>query len=198
MSPALAPAIACAITAAGLMPGAAFAQEKPAATNEAPLTLSTNQPGPPSASVNRLDSLSGFRGLKFGTAIGDVKDLTVVDDRGIIKTYSKKDDTLVVGPIKLEGIVYYFLEGKFYGVSLFTNNTPDSIKLLDYATIAFGNYIKPDKDVEDYFWEGKVSNARYSGKRDSGHAEVFIGDNSLLRKAEEAEIKGLINAGKDL
>ncbi|MEZ0295228.1 MAG: hypothetical protein ACAI35_02100 [Candidatus Methylacidiphilales bacterium] len=174
------------------------AQEKPADTNDAPLTLSTNVPGAPSASVNRLDSLNGFRGIKFGSALTDLKDLKLVDDRGVIKTYSKKDDNLAIGTVKLESILYYFLDDKFYGVSLFTDKTPDSLRLLDTATIAFGNSIKPDKDTEDYFWEGKVSNARYSGKKETGQAEVFIGDNALLRKAEEAEIKGLIHSSKDL
>jgi hypothetical protein len=47
--------------------------------------------------TSKLDSLSGFRGQKFGTPFSEFQGLTLEKDKGAIKLYSKKDDNLTLG-----------------------------------------------------------------------------------------------------
>ena len=61
----------------------------------------------------------GFRGIKWGTPLSKLNDMIYNDsisDR--LKMYTRIGDKMFVGNVKLEGVFYNFLDGKFSGVIL--------------------------------------------------------------------------------
>ena len=48
-------------------------------------------------SVAYLDSLAGFRGIKFGTTFSEFTDLTLDQDHGKLKLYTKTNEDLKLG-----------------------------------------------------------------------------------------------------
>ena len=48
-------------------------------------------------SVAYLDSLAGFRGVKFGTPFSEFQELALDQDHGKLKLYTKKDEDLKLG-----------------------------------------------------------------------------------------------------
>ncbi|MET0224444.1 MAG: hypothetical protein ABW346_08725, partial [Terrimicrobium sp.] len=73
-------------------------------------------------SVAYLDSLAGFRGIKFGTAFSEFTDLTLDQDHGKLKLYTKTNEDLKLGLARLDTIVYHFFDDKLYGVSIHTTD----------------------------------------------------------------------------
>ena len=64
-------------------------------------------------SVAYLDSLAGFRGIKFGTTFSEFTDLTLDQDHGKLKLYTKTNEDLKLGLARLETIVYHFSTTSF-------------------------------------------------------------------------------------
>jgi hypothetical protein len=64
-------------------------------------------------SVDYLDALNGFRGVPFGTAFSEFKDLSVDQDYGRLKLYTKHNEDLKLGLAKLSSIVYHSFDDKF-------------------------------------------------------------------------------------
>lgn len=163
-----------------------------------PPSEGTKQIGPPPGmgSVERLDATHGFRGLKFGEDMP--KGLTLYQDRGALKLYTRKGDKLALGPAQLEQIVYYSLNDKFYGVSLYTEDGRDSNLLLRIAELAFGRGATEGQPGTQYFWQGREANARYTRNPATGQAELFIGTNKMTEAYHEYEAKAIYEAAKEL
>ena len=102
----------------------------------------------------------GFRGIKWGTDILTLKDMTLVmaiDND--VKRYQRKGDVLKIGEAKLEYIHYEFWKGKFYLVDIGFQGIENSNNL---KRSLFGRYGKGqnmpgegEKSVESYHWEGE-------------------------------------------
>jgi hypothetical protein len=60
--------------------------------------------------------------VAFGTAFPEFKDLSVDQDYGRLKLYTKHNEDLKLGLAKLSSIVYHFFDVKFYGVSIHTTD----------------------------------------------------------------------------
>jgi hypothetical protein len=90
-------------------------------------------------SVAYLDSLAGFRGVKFGTALSEFKDLSLDREHGKLKLFTKKDENLKLGLATLGTIVYHFFDDKFYGVSLHTTDPANTQTLVAIAGTGFAN-----------------------------------------------------------
>jgi len=56
-----------------------------------------------------------FRGIKWGTDISELPQMTLVEDSGSIKVYEIKDCELSFGIFQLKCIMYVFIKGKFSG-----------------------------------------------------------------------------------
>jgi hypothetical protein len=90
------------------------------------------------AQTTKLDTTTGFRGQNFGTAFSDFQGLTLEKDEGDLKLYTKKDENLQLGPVKLETVIYHFFQDKFFAVSLHTKERDNTLRLLRVAQAAFG------------------------------------------------------------
>jgi hypothetical protein len=89
-------------------------------------------------SVAYLDSLAGFRGIKFGTTFSEFTDLTLDQDHGKLKLYTKTNEDLKLGLARLETIVYHFFDDKLYGVSIHTTDPANTQTLVAIAGTGFG------------------------------------------------------------
>jgi hypothetical protein len=143
-----------------------------------------------------LDSLNGFRGVPFGTEVGKFTGLTVDQDRGKLKLYTKKDEKLSVGLAKLGTIVYHFFDGKFYGVSLHATDIADSRTLIAIASTGFGQGSKLDPD--NTIWQGEKCWAQYSQNPGTGEGTLFIGNCEISQQLGQFEQQAAEEAAAEL
>jgi len=147
-----------------------------------------------------LDTTIGFRSQKFGTAFSEFQGLALESDEGDLKLYTKKEDNLRLGPVKLEAIVYHFFQDKFFGVSLHTANRDNTLGLLRVADAAFGEGSEHAnaKDDLDRSWEGKSADAFFNVNPKTEEGSLFIRDNQLATQVETYREKLTKEAANDL
>jgi hypothetical protein len=161
------------------------------------------EPSKRSATVeqaSKLDSLNGFRGQKFGTPFSDFQGLTLEQDKGDIKLYSKKDENLTLGLVKLQAIVYHFFQDKFYAVSLHTADRENTLSLLRVATTAFGpGDRRPNApDDLDQSWQGKNAEAFFNVNPRTDEGSLVIRDGELGGEVETYREKATKEAADQL
>lgn len=163
----------CAVTIAAVSTGGSAAKEP------------KDQPATP-GQTDKLDTTTGFRGQKFGTAFSEFEGLNLERDEGDLKQYSKKDENLQLGPVKLETIVYHFFQGKLFAVSLHTQDRENTLRLLRVAQAAFGqgNERENAKDDLDKSWLGKAAEAFFTVNPKTEEGSLFIRDNQLGSQVE--------------
>jgi hypothetical protein len=155
-------------------------------------------PPPPMGNAEDLDNANGFRGVKFGSSMDSISGLELEQDRGSLKLYTKKDEKMLLGPALLDEIVYYFFEGKLYGVALHSADGQDSSNLLRILQLAYGYGAQPDQNAPIFFWSGKTASARFGMNPVSGAAEAFIFNNDLQAAYEKYEATSAAEAAKQL
>jgi hypothetical protein len=152
------------------------------------------------AEISKLDTTTGFRGQKFGTPFSEFQGLNLERDEGDLKLYSKKDDNLQLGPVRLETIVYHFFQDKFFAVSLHTKDRDDTLRLLRVAQVAFGpgNERSNAKEELDKSWLGKAAEAFFTVHPQTEEGSLFIRDNKLGSEVEAYWEKLTNEAANDL
>ena len=158
-----------------------------------------NLPVPPEHTT-RLDTTTGFRGQKFGTSFSEFQGLNLDRDEGDLKLYTKKDENLQLGPVKLETIVYHFFQDKFFAVSLHTQDRDNTLRLLRVAQAAFGqgNERPNAKDELDKSWLGKAAEAFFTVNPKTEEGSLLIRDNQLGSEVEAYWEKLTNEAANDL
>lgn len=143
------------------------------------------QPG----SIDYLDSLNGFRGVSFGTDVGKFTGFSAPEGDGKVKAYTRKDEDRDMGPAELSEVVYEFLDGKFFSVTLYTKDKADTDELMAIVSKAFGDgeQIDPDNSV----WEGKTAFAHFSENALTGEGAFTMGNAELAKKVSDIEQKAL-------
>ncbi len=153
-------------------------------------------------SLAKLDGVKGYKGLKFGSAYSDAKDSLVLEqDRGQLKIYKKKDEKLNIGSALLETVLYFYFDGKLYGVSFHTNDGQDSLALKTIFSEAFGAGEDSADGGPSTIWIGKTNGALFDLNTSSGEASAFLFDIKLhdaflayekeaLEKAADQLVKG--------
>ena len=158
-----------------------------------------HQPAGPEQAT-KLDTTNGFRGQKFGTSFSDFQGLTLEKDQGDLKLYTKKDENLQLGLVKLETIVYHFFQDKFFAVSLHTQDREDTLRLLRVAQAAFGqgNSRPNAKDDLDQNWMGKTAEAFFNVNPKTEEGSLIIRDNQIGSEVEAYWQKLTSDAANDL
>jgi hypothetical protein len=177
----------CAATVAAVTTSGSLAKEP------------NNQPTTP-AQATKLDTTTGFRGQKFGTPFSEFQGLSLEKDDGDLKLYTKKDENLQLGPVKLETIIYHFFQDKFFAVSLHTHDRDDTLRLLRVAQAAFGagNERPNAKEELDRSWLGKAAEAFFNVNPKTEEGSLFIRDNQLGSQVEAYWEKLTNEAANDL
>ncbi|MBN1446272.1 MAG: hypothetical protein JW957_09255 [Candidatus Omnitrophica bacterium] len=131
---------------------------------------------PPPAEVTGFKENSepdGFREITWGT---DLKTLTDMEysrtdpSFGGIKTYTRKDDLLMLGPSKIEKIEYCFWQEKFCNVWLYTKGLENWDKLKTAFFEKFGAGFQANKYNENHLWFGDITKIRieYNARTEQG------------------------------
>ena len=150
--------------------------------------------------ATKLDTTTGFRGQKFGAAFSQFQNLTLDRDEGDLKLYTKQDENLQLGPVKLGTIVYHFFQDKFFAVSLHTDTRDKTLGLLRIAVAAFGegNQNPEAKDDLDRSWEGKNAEAFFNVNPKTEEGSLIIRDNQLSTQVEQYREKLTKEAANNL
>jgi len=112
---------------------------------------------------NELKELDGFRGIKFGTPIGEVNGLKPVYNDKRCFRYIMINDVMSIGNAKLKKIEYDFRQGIFSGVTIVCRSIEDRKILKQSFTDLFGeptftnSIVKgaPHKSLKYYSWDWK-------------------------------------------
>ena len=120
----------------------------------------------------------GFRDIKWNTAISELKNMEYYASSPIyseIKFYERKGDSLRMGPAELDRILYIFWKGRFRGVLITTQGSHHWETLRRACYEEFGKATKPNRDVEQYVWDGHTSRIclRYSRILNRGILHIY-------------------------
>jgi len=99
----------------------------------------------------------GFRGIKWGTKISDLKGMEYVrtdPSSGGIKMYRRKGDVLQIGSAKLDRIEYGFWRGRFCDVYVYTSGSVNWLGLKNAVFEKFGKGNQGNEFIEEYWWFG--------------------------------------------
>jgi hypothetical protein len=178
----------CAATVAVLSTSSSAAGKQPSHQPPAPVQTS------------KLDTTTGFRGQKFGTSFSEFQGLTLDKDEGDLKLYTKKDENLQLGLVKLETVIYHFFQDKFFAVSLHTQDRENTLGLLRIAVAAFGagNWRANAKDDLDQTWLGKTIEAFFAVNPKTEEGSLFIRDNQIGSEVEAYQEKLTNDAANEL
>jgi hypothetical protein len=167
--------LSLSLAAAGCVLSHSFAQDDPS---------KPTKDNPPT-NVAALDGVKGYGGLAFGSDFSAAKDLEIEQDRGPLKIYKKKGEKPLLGPALLETVLYYFYEGKLYGVAFHTNDGQDSLNLKSVFGFAFGEGQESADEGPSTIWMGKKNGALFDLNTSTGDASAFLFD----IKAHDAFLK---------
>ena len=139
----------------------------------------------------------GFRGIKWGTHISALNDMTKVWEDGNRTFYERKGESLEIGGAKLHKIIYVFWKDRLLEVrvAILKDYGPDRDELANFNIIKdicfdkFGEQKKPFFGKEQYSWFGGRT-WMYLGYEDPGFLRLIVGSIELLKqKKAEDEIK---------
>lgn len=129
----------------------------------------------------------GFRGIKWGQNIGDLKKMRLVskNNKGL-SIYSRSDDLLSLGEAKLTRVRYLFWQKKFFEAQM--SAAPDQLqalkKVLNEKYGEGHNSSGPLSTIHDYSWSGPVAIVRL-------HRTNFMADSVV--KITSREINNQMN-----
>lgn len=161
--------------------GISSLQAQPSPSNEPPPSeAAAAQQKDEAEYLAKLDAVPGFGGITFGADLGSFKkDLKVEQDRGPLVIYKKDDANLKFGSALLDEVLYYFYEGKFYGVAFHTDDGQDTLALKEVFQFAFGPGQSPGDSAPTTVWIGKKNGAIFDINLSSGEGSAFIFDQKI-------------------
>jgi len=165
--------LSLSILATGCFASVAFAQD----AKKDPAQPPSKEDSP--TNFAQLDAVKGYGGLAFNSDFSAAKDLVVEQDRGPLKIYKKKGEKLIIGSALLETILYYYYEGKLYGVAFHTNDGQDTLNLKSIFAFAFGDGQDSDDSGPSTIWIGKKNGALFDVNTSTGDGSGFIFDHKL-------------------
>ncbi|MEQ7895332.1 hypothetical protein [Xanthomonas arboricola] len=93
-----------------------------------------------------------FRDLQWGVGVTSIHGLKEVESTGDFTCHTKAGDKLNVGDAALERIRYCFYKGKFGYVIIDYKGQVNQITLKDVLDQKFGSPYRPNRFMDDYWW----------------------------------------------
>ena len=158
----------------------------------------------PAASVAPADKGNSFRGVPFGAPLTKVQTLWQLEplsDEGPqgspLKLFIRNDETKNIGGITLQEIVYYFFEGNFYAVEIFTTDGSQTEILRQAADIAFGGRPHVNKEGNSFVWLGKNASMQLNANPATGEGRALIFNNDLQARYEKFSLEAAKKAAAE-
>ncbi|MFZ4682820.1 MAG: hypothetical protein ACOYMS_09975 [Terrimicrobiaceae bacterium] len=170
--------LSLSLAVAGFFPSLSSAQDSKVDPTQPP----SKEDSP--TNIAQLDAVKGFGGLAFGSDFSAAKGLEIEQDRGSLKIYKKFDGgeakvPLALGPVLLETILYYYFEGKLYGIAFHTNDGQDTLNLKRVFATSFGAGQDSDDSGPSTIWIGKKNGALFELNTSTGDGSAFLFDIKL-------------------
>ena len=131
-------------------------------------------------SVKLLDDKNGFRDLKFGTPLSEIKGLVSVE--GSTKYFTRPDDAMTVGESTIKTLVYGFYDGRLMSVRFSTEGLANSYHALQALQASYGQGSKPNEYIEEYHWGSNKVSMNYEENPISHDADISIFDRALFAR----------------
>jgi hypothetical protein len=159
-------------------------------------TLAFAQPVNQSGGFKLGSEPDGFRGIKWGTLIFSVDDMTQVWADGDTRLYERRGDPLEIGSAKLHSVLYVFWQDKFMEARVVIPKYygPDKNEMANFNAIKetccekFGDRGKPMFGKEQYSWHGDNSWI-WLGFEDPGYLRLNVGSTELQEEKKTSEEK---------
>jgi hypothetical protein len=95
-----------------------------------------------------------FRGIKWGTNIGQLTDMVLSGDSGEEKFYLRKNDKMQIGDATLDTLEYAFYKERFFAVFIKFKGDTNSDSLWDTLSYVYGKSDGKGLEVGSFYWEG--------------------------------------------
>lgn len=140
----------------------------------------------------------GFRGIKWGTNISELPDMSLSEDRGDSKFYLRKGDKLKIGDADIDRISYGFYKGRFNRLFIIYKGSLNFTKLRDTFFAQYGQGSKPNRFMEQYYWVGETVSIAFEHSEITKEGKIFY-TYDFISNEKEADSKAKAKEGaKDL
>ncbi|ABK18157.1 hypothetical protein Sfum_2477 [Syntrophobacter fumaroxidans MPOB] len=113
-----------------------------------------------------------FRGVRWGSGIGDASGLTPLAEDGNLKSYEKKNEVLKLEDVNLDKVIYAFYKDRFYQGIAYFRSEADLPKLKQILTRLYGDPVQLEQSTNKFFWNGENVSLLLSYDAQSGTGRV--------------------------
>lgn len=136
----------------------------------------------------------GFRGIKWGTYLENMADMEYSrtdPSFGGIKTYTMKNDILMLGTAVIEKIEYCFWQEKLCNVWLYTKEIENWNRLKNAFFEKFGMGFQANKYNENYLWFGDITKMRIEYNIRTEQGTIVILSSEALKQMQKMHPRNL-------
>ena len=140
----------------------------------------------------------GFRGIKWGTNISELPDMSLSEDYGNLKFYLRKGDKLKIGDADIDRINYGFYKGRFNKLFIIYKGSLNFKKLKDTFFDQYGQGSKPNRFMEQYYWVGQTVSISFEHSEITQKGNIFYTYDPISNEKEADSKEKAKNGAKDL
>jgi hypothetical protein len=140
----------------------------------------------------------GFRGIKWGTNISELLDMSLSEDRGDSKFYLRKGDKLKIGDADIDRISYGFYKGRFNKLHIIYKGSLNFTKLKDTFFAQYGPGIKPNRFMEQYYWVGETLSIAFEHSEITNEGKIVYTYDPVSNEKEADSKEKAKEGAKDL
>jgi len=140
----------------------------------------------------------GFRGIKWGTNISELPDMSLFEDYGNSKSYLRKGDKLKIGDADIGRIGYGFYKGRFNKLFIIYKGSLNFTKLKDIFFGQYGQGSKPNRFMEQYYWVGETVSISFEHSEITKEGKIFYTYDPISNEKEADRKEKAKNGAKDL
>ncbi len=129
----------------------------------------------------------GFRGIKWETDITTLPNMTYVGDGLGLKLYKKSNEEMKLGSAKIDTLLYTFWRGKLSGVLIQVEGLQNCNALRDVVFERFGEGVKENQYIEDYYWSGKITFIDLQVNKTTGLGNLTMFSQKMADQKKAAE-----------
>ena len=115
-----------------------------------------------------------------------------------LKLYIRAEEKKFLGNVAIQEVIYYFLEGKFYAVSIATLDIRQTENLRKALEIVYGALGQIDKESRAVVWTGKNTTTFMRFNQITGEARTLISNNDLQKNYDRTMLESAKKAALEL
>jgi hypothetical protein len=140
----------------------------------------------------------GFRGIKWGTNISELPDMSLSEEYGNSKFYLRKGEKLKIGDADIDRIGYGFYKGLFYSVGIMYNGSLNFKKLKAIFVEQYGQAQQQKQFGEHYSWLGETVKIAVRYNEIARNGDIWYVFKPLEKEQEKDDEQKAKKGAKDL